>query len=86
MKYIELLRSNNGYLDEPYAKHIIGKIRELRVDFADDHHRLFYFTFIDRQIVMLHAFQKKTEKTPRRELDIALARLREVQNNIELYE
>jgi len=28
-KYIEFLRNNNGYLDEPYSRHIDGKIREL---------------------------------------------------------
>ena len=28
LKYIEFLRINRGYLDEPYSKHITGKIRE----------------------------------------------------------
>lgn len=42
LKYIEFLRENNGVLDEPYSKHIKGKIRELRVDFARNRHK--YFT------------------------------------------
>lgn len=33
LKYVEFLRLHQGYLDEPHSKHIIGKIRELRVDF-----------------------------------------------------
>ncbi len=35
-KYIEFLREHKGYLDEPYSRHIDGKIRELRVDFASN--------------------------------------------------
>lgn len=33
-KYINYLKDNNGYLDEPYSRHINWKIRELRVDSA----------------------------------------------------
>lgn len=85
MKYIELLRIRGGYLDEPYARHIIGKIRELRVDFAHGRHRFFYFVFINKQIVFLHAFQKKSAKTPKREILIAQNNLQAVENNSELY-
>jgi len=48
LKYIEFLRENNGHLDEPYSKHIKGKIRELRVDFARNKYRIFYFIFIKK--------------------------------------
>lgn len=41
LKYVDFLRDNRGYLDEPYSKHIIGKIRELRVDFSKNRHRIF---------------------------------------------
>lgn len=40
LKYIEFLRQHNGILDEPYTKHIKGKIRELRVNFAKQNHRI----------------------------------------------
>ncbi|PIP17141.1 MAG: addiction module toxin RelE [Candidatus Portnoybacteria bacterium CG23_combo_of_CG06-09_8_20_14_all_37_13] len=63
-KYIELLRASEGYLSEPYSKHIDGKIRELIVDFARNRHRIFYFIFIKKTIIMLHAFLKKTPQTP----------------------
>lgn len=62
LKYIEFLRVHKGYLDEPYSKHITGKIRELRVDFGRDRHRIFYFTFVKQKIILLHAFLKKTQK------------------------
>jgi phage-related protein len=34
-----------------------------------------YFFFTGRHIVLLHGFQKKTEKTPRSEIDTALQRM-----------
>ncbi len=64
MKYIEFLRIQKGYLEEPYSRHIKGKIRELRVDFGRNKHRIFYFVFVNKTIVLLHAFLKKTAKTP----------------------
>ena len=70
-KYINFLKVNRGVLDEPYSKHIKGKIRELRVDFGKNRHRIFYFTFIEKNIVFLHAFLKKTQKTPIEEIQKA---------------
>ena len=71
LKYINYLKVNKGVLDEPYSKHIKGKIRELRVDFSNNRHRIFYFTFVDKKIIFLHAFLKKTQKTPQKEIQKA---------------
>lgn len=68
-KYIEFLRVHKGILDEPYSRHIEGKIRELRVDFARNRHRVFYFVFVNKNIIFLNAFLKKTEKTPASEIE-----------------
>lgn len=68
LKYINYLKVNKGVLDEPYSKHIQGKIRELRMDFSNNKHRIFYFTFIDKNIIFLHAFLKKTQKTSSEEI------------------
>ncbi len=70
-KYIDFLRQNDGKLDEPYSRHIEGKIRELRVDFHRNRHRIFYFTFVGRKIILLHVFLKKTAKTPVSEINQA---------------
>ncbi|MFH1790034.1 MAG: type II toxin-antitoxin system RelE/ParE family toxin [bacterium] len=86
LKYIEFLRNSKGYLDEPYSKHIKGKIRELRVDFSNNRHRIFYFTFIRKTIILLHAFLKKTSKTPKKEIEKAEENLKDVINNQKLYE
>lgn len=86
LKYIEFLRIQKGYLDEPYSKHIKGKIRELRVDFGHNKHRVFYFVFIKKIIVLLHAFLKKTSKTPVSEIKKAEENYRTVFKNPKIYE
>lgn len=86
LKYIEFLREHQGILDEPYAKHIRGKIRELRVDFSKNRHRIFFFTFIGKNIILLHAFLKKTSQTPEAEITKAVNNYQKVLNNPKLYE
>ncbi len=71
-KYIDFLKDNKGILDEPYSKYIKDKIRELRVDFSRNRHRVFYIIVIERKIILLHAFFKKTIKTPKQEINRAL--------------
>jgi phage-related protein len=44
--------------------------------------RIFYCTRRGRSIVMLHQYVKKSEETPRKELDIARRRMREVKREI----
>lgn len=85
-KYIEFLRMNEGHLDEPYSRHITGKIRELRVDFGKNRHRIFYFTFVEKTIILLHAFLKKTLKTPIGEIKKAQENYQDVIQNPKLYE
>ena len=86
LKYIDFLRQNDGKLDEPYSRHIEGKIRELRVDFHRNRHRIFYFTFIGRKIILLHAFLKKTKKTPQNEISRACNNYLDVINNPKINE
>jgi len=86
LKYIEFLRLNKGYLEEPYSGHIRGKIRELRVDFGHSKHRIFYFIFARKTIILLHAFLKKTSKTPISELKKAEKNYQHVLGNPTVYE
>jgi phage-related protein len=72
---IEQLRIRNVQASEPLVKHIEGKIWELRRASDGNIYRIMYFFFTGRHIVLLHGFQKKTEKTPRREIEIALKRM-----------
>jgi len=85
-KFLDYLQQCDAYLNEPYSRHIIGKIRELRIDLARRRHRIFYFTFINKTIILLHAFLKRTKKTPWSEINKALSNYLEVLNHPELYE
>lgn len=49
------------------TKHIEDGIWELR----PGNNRVFYFFYEDDIFVLLHAFRKKTQKTPRREIEKA---------------
>ena len=64
----------------PHTRAIGQGLFELRLKAADGIARVFYCTVIDRQIVMLHQFVKKTEKTPARELELARRRMKELKN------
>lgn len=63
---------------EPYAKHIEGKIWEMRMKGRSGIGRALYVTRTGRRVVVLHAFIKKTQKTPARALETARRRAKEV--------
>jgi phage-related protein len=63
---------------EPYIKHVENKLWEMRLIGSDGIARVIYVTASGRRIVLLHAFVKKTQKTPRRALEIARERARQV--------
>lgn len=72
---IELLQKHGDELREPYVKPINGKygkgLYELRIKFANDIARIFYFTYYNNKFVLLHGFIKKTMKTPSGEIQKA---------------
>jgi len=67
---------------EPYVKHVEGhrKLFEIRAKGKDGIARVFYCTISGERIILLHGFTKKTDKTPKREIDIAVKRMQEVIN------
>ena len=64
---------------EPYIKHVEGRIWEMRLRGRDRIARALYLTASGRRVVILRVFVKKTQKTPRREIELALRRAQEVQ-------
>ncbi len=70
-RYIELLQKNGTNLPKEITKHIEGDIWELR----PGNNRVFYFYFTDNTYVLLHHFRKKSQKTPRREIDKAISEM-----------
>jgi phage-related protein len=65
-------------LSEPHVKHLEGKLWELRLTGRDGIARALYVTAIGRRIVVVRAFIKKTQKTPRNEIELALRRAKEI--------
>jgi len=68
---IDVLEEYGTTLKEPHVKHIQGKLWELRIKSASDISRIFYFVHVGDDIVLLHGFIKKNQKTPNREINIA---------------
>lgn len=64
----------------PYAKSMGGGLWEIRAKGKEGIARAFYATVVDNQIIILHSFIKKSQKTPKHELDLAKRRLKEVKN------
>jgi phage-related protein len=75
---IDLLEAFGVGLGPPHAKHLQGKLWELRAK-GRVQHRVLYFATAGRRLILLHAFVKKTQQTPRRELDTAVARLHDIE-------
>jgi len=82
---LEVLLESNGRVVMPYGRHIDGKIWELRVQFSPLAHRILYVCVQHKTIVLLHAFTKKTEKLPRRELERAYNNYSDTLDNIKYY-
>ncbi len=66
-------------LHAPHARHIDGKLWELRAKADEGIARGLYVALAGRRVVVLHVFVKKTQKTPRAAIDVALARMKEVE-------
>lgn len=81
-KYIfiaDLLEEYGLKVREPYLKPVTGsrKLFEIRIKDKANIHRIFYFAFTGKKLILLHGFTKKTEKTPSREITIAVGRMEE---------
>jgi len=78
---IENIRSEGIYLGLPFVKKLSGRehkgLWELRVRFGSNYIRIIYFLHTKKNFVLLHGFKKKTNRTPRRELEIAKRRMME---------
>ncbi len=65
-------------LGEPHTKAFGQGMFELRLKGAEGIARAFYCTVVERRIILLHCFVKKSTKTPVRERELAASRMKEV--------
>ena len=64
----------------PYTRAMGDGLFEIRAKGQEGVGRAFFCALVGRRIIILHGFIKKTEKTPKHELDIALRRMKEIKH------
>ena len=82
-RYIVLTRrmvALGANLGEPHTKAMGEGLFELRLKGAEGIARVFYCTVVGKRIFMLHAYVKKTQKTPKTDLQLAINRMKEVKH------
>lgn len=66
-----MLEQNGNSLTEPYSKYLEDGIFELRAQQGNNIVRVLYFFVVGQKIIITNGFIKKTQKTPKRELQLA---------------
>ena len=64
----------------PYTKSLGKGFFEIRAKGTEGIGRSFFCTIKDKEVVILHSFIKKSQKTPNKEMEIARKRLKEVKS------
>ena len=81
LRLTDLMLQFGANLGLPHTKAIKSGLFELRVKSKEGLARVFFCTKIGKKIVMLHSFIKKSQKTPKNEINIAKSRMKEVKEN-----
>lgn len=78
-RVIDLIEANGlAALPTPYVKHLEDKLWEIRLQGRTNIARSIYVTASGQRVIILRTFIKKTQKTPRREIELAHERARNV--------
>lgn len=80
-RYIHLAKRMMEYgpnLKEPHTKAIGNGLFEMRLKSEEGIARVMYCTVVGWRIVMLHGFVKKSQQTPKTEIETARRRMSEV--------
>ncbi len=80
IRIMDLMQEHGADLGMPFTKAMGDGLFEIRVKAKEGIGRVFYCTVINKEIVVLHGFIKKTQKTPSKEIKTALKRMQEVKN------
>lgn len=62
----------------PHVRHLTGALWEMRMTGRDGISRALYVTAPGRRVVVVRVFVKKTQRTPKREITLALRRAGEI--------
>ncbi|HVQ44113.1 MAG TPA: type II toxin-antitoxin system RelE/ParE family toxin [Candidatus Saccharimonadia bacterium] len=77
-RQIDLLELYGPQLGMPHSKPMGGGLYELRVR-GQQEVRVFYIFAVENTVYLLHGFQKKSQSTPKKELDLARRRQGEIE-------
>ena len=78
-RFVVLIESEGlEKLREPHVKHLEGRLWELRLSGRDGIARAIYVTASGMRVVVVRVCTKKTQRTPRRELELARQRAKQV--------
>ena len=78
-RVVRLIESFGGdRVGPPHVKHLQGRLWEMRLRGRDGIARALYVTVTGQRVVVVRVFVKKTQKTPRREIELALERAKEI--------
>lgn len=77
----ERMQTTGPNLGMPFTRSMGQGLFEIRAKGKEGIGRAFFCTLIERKIVILHAYIKKSQKTPQKELAIARRRQADAQNN-----
>ncbi|MBU2444037.1 MAG: type II toxin-antitoxin system RelE/ParE family toxin [Bacteroidetes bacterium] len=78
LRLTDLMFEFGSNLGMPHTRFLGEGLIELRIKSKEGIARVFYCTLIGKKIVMLHLFIKKSNKTPKKEIQIAKNRIKEV--------
>lgn len=68
---MDILAEYGNELRKPYSEHLEDGIFEVRAKFGSNITRVLYFFYVGKTIVMTNGFVKKTQKTPKAQLELA---------------
>lgn len=65
-------------MGSPHVKHVSGALWEMRMTARGTIARALYVTARERRAIVVRVFVKKTRRTPKREIELALRRATEI--------
>lgn len=77
-KTFDLLENYGLQIGEPHIKYLSNKLWELRIKASEGIYRFLFTIKKNRVIILLHAIHKKSRKIPKKELEIALRRMKQL--------
>jgi phage-related protein len=79
---LDYLARQGPALRRPHAAHVRGKIWELRISLGRNEYRLLYYFREAQVVVVTHAFAKKTQAIPARDIETAEKRMSDYEARI----